>query len=256
MAATPSGKDKILRWTRLYIDEFDLSGDSRTFSSLDNSYGEINMTGWTEAVHNFICNDQRAVGVRGYQAMLDDAAGGAFAELKARDTSRLSLLFGGGGVPAYGDPAYLMRSIDMGEAMSFDAGLAILSGDFNYDAGDYDISADDPFGVVLHGADSRTSTTTGTSFDAGASTAAGGHANMHMIAVGASAVWAFKLQHSTNDSDWSDITGGGFTLTGSAVGSESIEFTGTINQFTRALLTYTSGGAVTPIITFARNIVN
>lgn len=256
MAATPSGKDKTLRWARLYVDEFDLSGDSRTFSSLDNAYAEVNRTGWTHSVSHFICNDQRVVGLKGYQAMLNDVAGGAFAELKARDTSRLSMLFGGGGAPATGDPAYLMRSIDMGEAISFDAGLAILTGDFNSDAGDYNVSADSPLGVVLHPATSITETTTGTSVDNAAATTGGGHANMHITAVGASAVWAFKLQHSTNDSDWSDITGGGFTLTGSAVASESIEFTGTINQYTRVLCTFTSGGAVTPIVTIARNYVN
>ena len=256
MAATPSGKDKILRWTRLYVDEFDLSGDSRTYSSLDNAFAEISRTGWSHTVNHFICDDQRAIGLKGYQAMLNDAAAGAFAELKARDTARLSMLFGGGGAPAYGDPAYLLRSVDMGEAVTFDAGLAILSGDFNADAGDYNVSANDPLGVVLHGADSKTSTITGTSVEHQAATTAGGHAIMHMIAVGASAVWAFKLQHSANDSDWSDITGGGFTLTGSAVGSEAIEFTGTINAFVRILGTYTSGGAVTPVVTFARNYVN
>ena len=252
MAATPSGKDKILRWTRIYCDEFNLSGDARTYSSLDCSFGEVDMTGWDESVKNYLSDDVLMIGIKGFQALLNDAAGRAFDVLKDRGIGQLSLQMGGGGEPAIGDPAYLMRGVQMSEQAAFDASKAVLTADFLPDAGQYDADAWFPFGVVLHPATSLTATTNGTSVDMGAAVADGIHALMHIIA-SSGGTWAFKLQHSTNDSDWVDVTGGGFTLDGSVVGSEAIEVAGAINRYVRFVATRTSG-TVTPVVSLAWNL--
>ena len=249
-----AGKNKTLRWMRLYVGGYDLSGDSRTFSSLDNFFDEADLTGWNEAVYNFLAGSPRHTGVRGYQALLNDtASSGAHSLLKqvaaTPNTNRLSLLFGGGAAPAIADPAYIMASAQMGDVRGLEGLSPILTCDFLPDAAQFTNVEENPFGVVLHPATSLSATTNGTSVNNGGSSANGGHANLH-ITVTSGGTWAFKIQHSPNDSAWADLIT--FTADGSAITSEQGNVSGTIDQYTRFVATRTSG-TVTPICTLARN---
>ena len=145
------GKNKLLRYCRLYLDEWDLSGDSRMFSTLQSEMSDVDMTVWTDpVVKKSLADGYRMVGVMGYQALINDAAGHAHAELKDPLTSGarvVSLLLGGGGVPEAGDPAYIIGGAQMGDPRTFDAGAAIITADFKPSS--QDTHNDQPFGVVL-----------------------------------------------------------------------------------------------------------
>lgn len=253
MAVTKSGKDKILRWARLYISGYDLSGDARTFGNLANGMGEIDRTGWNEAHKNFLGDDQRMVGISDLQVIFNDATGKSFDRLDTEaDNSLIDIVFGGGGEPAIGDPAYMLRSEQIAAVANVDARLGVLNANFAADAGQYTAGAYNPFGVLLADAATQiTATISKASVDNEGSSALGGWANLHIITT-ASGDYAFKLQHSANDTDWSDVTSGAFTIDGSAVADESIEFTGTVNQYVRLVATRTAG-AVYVVCTFARN---
>lgn len=251
MAIVTSGKDKLMRHLRIFIGGYNLSGDARTFSSLDNKFEGVDVSGWSEFVRNFLVDGWRQVGVRGFQALLNDATGRAFAQLKdAENTSRLSLLFGGGGEPAVGDPAYLMSSIQLSDLAGWDGRAAAIGPmDFLPDAAQYSNDIDNPFGVVLQAETSLSATTTNSSHDNAASSANGWHANIHVTAT-SSGNFAFVIEHSSNDSAWSTL--GTFTTTGGSVGSEQLSGTGTVNRYTRVVSTRTAG-TVTAVVTFARN---
>ena len=246
MAATPSGKDKLLRWARIYCDEFNLSGDARTFSELMCAFGEVEMTGWNESVRNYIPDDWLEAGIRGFQAIMNDAAGRGYTVLKARDTAHVSLQMGGGGEPAIGDPAYLLRTVQVSDPASFDASKGVMTADFLPSASLYDENAWFPLGVVLHPATSLSSTISGTSIDMGAGVTIGIHALLHITASDGG-TWAFKTQDSANDSAWSDVVGGGFTLDGSAVGSEAIEVAGSAVRATGPVETVAATAAQTAV---------
>jgi len=96
---------------------------------------------------------------------------------------------------------------------------------------------------------SLAATTTGTGLDNGADSTNGGHANLHVL-VSSGGSWSLKVQHSTDNSSWSDLIT--FTSTGAAVGAEHKTVSGTVNRYTRVLLTRTSG-SLTPVISFARS---
>ena len=252
MAVTTSGKDKLLKWMRVYIHAYDLSGDTRTFAALSNGYDVASMLGVNQSVNWFMASSGRILGLRGYQALLNDATGGAFTRLKqtagSPTTTRLSAAFVCGGEPAVGDPAYVMNSIQIDDRASFDAAKGILTADFLVDRAQYSVSAVNPLGVVLSEATALSATTNKSSFDYGASSSNGAHANIHIISAGGS--WVFKVQHSTNDADWSDLIT--FVVTGSALNSETGLATGTINRYVRFQATRTSG-TCTPVCFFARN---
>ena len=255
MAVTTSGKDKVLRWTRIYVSGYDLSGDARTFGSLDNSFAEVDFTGWSEAVRNYLADGHRVVGVRGFQALMNDTSGRAFDRLKAANTAgRLSICFGGGGEPSAGDPAYHLPSIQMMAPQGLDGSAAAITADFIPDARQVSTLTDNPMGVVLRGPTSMSSTVTASSsnsHDNGGATTSGWSAILHVLST-SSGNFAFKIRHSSDDSSWSDL--GTFTANGSAVTSELLTGSGTVNRYV-AFNAARTAGTVTVVVTFARNLV-
>ena len=251
-AVTQSGKDKTMRWARLYISGYNLSGDARSFGTLANGIGEVERTGWSEAHRNFISDDQRMVGISDLQVIMNDTTGRAYNRLITESNNALiDLVFGGGGEPAIGDPSYMLRSEQISAVASLDARLGIMQANFAADAGQYTAGAYNPFGVVLQDAATQiTATISEDSVDHGAATTAGGWANLHVITT-ASGDYAFKLQDSANDTDWSDITGAAWTIDGSAVAAESIEFTANTAQYVRFVATKTAG-SIYAVCTFGR----
>lgn len=244
-------KDKLLRGTRLYFGGYDLSCDSRTIATLENSTAEVDTSGWCETHGNYLSDKLRQVGVFGYQAIANDTSGRSHARLKtAPNSGVLSVPIGtAGAVPAIGDMSYLLPAIQMGDPVSFDGGILVITADFRYEASQSDTNYDNPFGVVLHGATSLSDTTDASSVDNGASSANGGYGIAH-VTVSSGGTWALKIQDSANDADWSDLIT--FTITGDAVEAEGIGVAGTIDRYLRFQATRTSG-SLTPFVTFARN---
>ncbi len=244
-------KNLILRWTRIFVGGYDLSGDAMSFSKLENSFGDYDMLGWSESVHNSLSDGFRVVGIEDFQAFLNDAAARAWTILRqsAPTTRQVSVLFGAGAEPVIGSKAYLLGGIQISDESSFDSGRGVLKAKFLNDASQYSANADNPLGYVLHPQTSISATTTGTSVDNGAASTLGAHANLHVL-VSSGGTWSLKIQHSTDDSNWSDLIT--FTATGNSVTSERKTVSGTINRYSRVLLTRTSG-TVTPVIVFSRN---
>ena len=250
MAATTSGKDKILRYARIFVGGYNLSGDALTFGSLDNRYEGVDCTGWNETVRNFLSDDRLQVGVRGFQALMNDATGRAFTELKdAPNTSQVSLLFGGGGEPAPGDPAYLLPSVQIMDTASMDGGKGVINADFLMDASQYTANFTTPAAVVLADETSISSTTSYTSADQAAQTTNGWTANLHVTAT-SSGNFALVIEDSADDSAWATL--GTFTSTAGSVAGEFLSGTGTVDRYVRLTATRTAG-TVTVIVTFARN---
>lgn len=249
MAATPGGKNKILRWARMYVNGVDLSGDSRTFSRLDAGYGDADMTGWSQSTRNYLNTQVTAVGIRGYQALLNDTATtGAHTVLVANQgtgAQEVTLAFGSGAEPDVPDPAYVISGVQMNAVANLDGPTPIMSADW---MGDSNAISVFPLGVVLNGATSLSSTTTKSSHDAGAATSNGYLANLHILA-SSGGTWAFTIEHSTDDAAWSTLAT--FSADGSAVTSESQNGTGSVNQYVRFVATRTSG-TVTAVCSFTR----
>jgi hypothetical protein len=234
----------------MLIGSYNLSGDARALEGLDNSVEPIDMTAWADDTRYFMKGLKR-LGITGFQALLNDEAAGAFSILKNADVEApLSLLFGSGAEPAVGDPVYLlsagMQISSMGE---FAGGAAVLKADFIVDTEEYDDLQENPWGVILHEILSLSATKDGDSVNNLVSTASGGHGVIHILASDGG-TWEFKIQDSPNDSAWSDLLT--FTVDGSAIASEQLTVSGTIDQYLQIIATRTSG-TVTPAISFARN---
>lgn len=241
------GKDFQLRHARLIVDGYDLSGDSRTIGALENSEEGADVSGWSEH-YNYMRDGVLVTGLTGYQAILNDTAGRAFAKLKTAPSHDLAFLFGTGGAPAIGDIAYAMKAQQFGDTAGFDAKVGVLQADFK----PLDAYPFRPFGRALAVGAAITTTTTYASINNGAATTRGWAIQLHILAT-ASGNYAFKLEDSANGSDWADLTSAAFTLNGSAIASETIySATGTVRQYVRLSATRTAGGC-SPVCVLSRN---
>lgn len=233
------GKNKLLRYLRVYVNSYDLSGDARTVSSLDNTLSEINMTGLNATVSQFLPDQIRMVGVRGLRCFGNDDTGGAHTILKNPGGSvaatNCAFALGGNAEPEVGDPVYMLISSQMSAGGSFDGGAYVLDADF-LGQGIYNAN---PWGKILMPKTSLSVTTNGTEVDNGAATTSGYIAYLILFAV-SSASFTFKVEHATTLPTWSTLAN--FTLTGSAINNETVQSTtATVNRYTRFVATRTSG---------------
>lgn len=111
------------------------------------------------------------------------------------------------------------------------------------------------FGVSLHALGAETGTANGTSVDNATSSANGGVAHLHVTAIaGAAPSVVIKVQHSTDDSAWGDLTGAAFTAATAATKQRLEVAAGTtVNRYLRGVATF--GGTTTSItfqLSFAR----
>lgn len=90
-------------------------------------------------------------------------------------------------------------------------------------------------GICLTDLAAQTATGNGTSQDNSASTANGAVAHLHITAVsGTTPSMTVIVQHSTNNSTWSTL--GSFSAA-TAVGSQTLQISGTVNRYVRASFT-------------------
>lgn len=238
---------KILRWARAFADEFDLSGDARTFDGLDNAMEGVDMHGWSDSHHWFLPDLLRQIGVKGFQALLNDATSGAFTALKDRPVTVFSLAFGDGAEPAVGDPAYLIGGAQFKDTAGWDGQAAVIQADILTD----ETSGAQPVGNVMLPKTALSATGTSAAVNNGAASSNGFSANLHITA--GAGVFAFVLEQSaTGAFGGEETTLGSFTIDGSAAASERITGTGAVAQYVRFKRTRTSG-TCTAFCSMARN---
>lgn len=101
--------------------------------------------------------------------------------------------------------------------------------------------------VLLHPLGAETGTGNTSSNDNAASSASGGRGNLHVTSI--SGTWTVKIQHSTDNSAWSDL----ITFTqATTTTAQTVEVTGTVNRYLRAAFTEDSAGTATFVAGFAR----
>jgi len=111
-------------------------------------------------------------------------------------------------------------------------------------------------GLVLAGATVVTTATTtnGTSQDNTASSANGGSANLHVTVNTWSGATTLKVQHSTDNSTWVDLTTFTSVIASTLSGQRNTVAAGTtVNRYLRAVATTAAGsGSITYSVAFAR----
>lgn len=141
------------------------------------------------------------------------------------------------GTIAVGEPAILMNGCQMTYEMPFDTGALIFSN------ATWRANSGIKFGRWLANDQLDAGTTNGTSVDNGASSSNGATLTVHLFNDDATDC-DFKLQHSTDDNTWADVSGAVVNNLSATHTSGSITVTGTINRYTRLVSTITGGDTI------------
>ena len=241
-------KDVLLKHARLYIGIYDMSGIARGIGSLINEFERVDQTAWDNGVMRAMGN-RRTVAMEDVALLLDSATGKSIDASEADQSVNVSFLIGSGGAPAFGDLAFCIPAVQANELFTIDGGAVGINGiRFEPEPTQSNINYLYPIGLTMEIATERTATQTSASIDNGASTANGYSAFLHVLSTGAD--FAIEIQHSINDADWSTLKA--FTADGSALASEHVGATGTVNRYVRYLATRTSGN-LTAVCVLIRN---
>lgn len=105
-------------------------------------------------------------------------------------------------------------------------------------------------GFIAHALAAETADGNGTSVDRGAGTTAGGVAALHITAYAGLTSIGIKLQHSTDNSSWSDLT---TFASATAIGAERkfLAAGTTVSRYVRTVTDVTGTGSATFLVAFA-----
>lgn len=231
------------RWYRLCYGGYDLSGDARAVGSFGEEFSETDITGWSDGVVNYVMGTPRLF-IEGFQAIFNNAASvGSHSVLSTLLNSYASMFIGIRAAPSIGDPTFSMPLQQASYLVTGDAPVTINVNAVTGQTGVLSVSSKSvrPWGIALATGAELTATTNGTSVNHGASTPDGGVAYLHITASSGGS-WIAKIQDSPDNSNWADLIT--FSADGSTVTAEQGSITGTIDQYTRAVFTRTSGTLV------------
>lgn len=248
------------RWTRVYVDGFDMSGYTRSIGPLEWTYDEVDMTCIGDTVKCYLgAHPQVSVGT--LNAVFDNTATvGVHTVLQSAGSIRNVLVAQGiRAVPADGDPCF-GGQFEQGAYTTEQSGAVFVNVPFQGVAGEATSRLyADPWGVLLHANAARTSATgvnTAVGFDnySGGATAKGGFM-LYMVTAGDGTA-TLSVQDAAVNND-----GGFATLTGATTGSINcavkqygvvIPTTMTVRQYLRWQIAFGSATTVTFITAFMR----
>lgn len=257
MAATPNTGKTHSRYLRLLANGYNLSGDMRAVSSFGTQYDQADATGWSDGSMQWLAG-RGSVLIDGFTALFNNAttatgptAAGSHTVVSAGGSFYVSIFIGVRAAPQIGDSTFSGAFEQGGYTVNGGTNEAVmLSGSFFGSA--ILTSSNYVWGTALAAGTEINSTTSHTSIDGGAGSTSGFIAFLHIpqtTGAMASNSFAFKLQHSTNDSSWSDLEN--FAADGTSITAERVSGSSTVNRYVRLVSTRTAGTAA-PWATFIR----
>jgi len=235
---------------RLYVSGYDLSGDANSLAAVGytNELYEVTTLS-SSATARLLGKVDGTLTVNGF---FDNASGKIHSVLSGNSgkipTADVGVLVPLGS--AIGDPAYglVAKEAEYNTERSDTGPVTVYSSFASNGSGP-------EFGIMATAHDDTvTASTSGTSVDNSASSSDGGswyYQIMALSAVGGNARWHLNLQHSTNDSTWTDVSSA--TVSSTDPAAVRTAFTGTLNRYVRQRVVLdASSGSLTYAIAFVR----
>lgn len=246
MAVTVTTGKTHTKYARMLAGGANLSGDARTLGSIGMAYDEVDMTGWEE-VMNYLPG-QAVLNFGPFQALFNNRAAatgpiepGTHTHLSGVGSPIATAVLGIREAPTIGAPAFSADLQQLSYTVTAANGAAVLV-DANFTNKVGNGFAAYGWGQILANGTSVSSTTTNGSLDNGASSANGAYGVLHITTSAGSMgsnSWVVKIQDSTNDSAWSDLIT--FTANGATATAEWGSVSGTVDRYTRVVMTKSAG---------------
>jgi len=213
-----------------YIGGYDLSGDVGAISSIGSPRTLLDITGINKSAIERV--NGQGTGNLEFNTWFNDAALAEHVILSSLPTTDTSVVYAFGG--AVGDTAALLTAKQVNYDWSRGADGS-FQGTVQCQSTGYPLE----WGVMLTAADdTHSSATSSSSKDDGASTASGIAGYLQIIDI-ASGTPTVKIQHSSNDSSWSDLVTFSAVANGAEPAFERKEASSTVNRYLRITTTGT-----------------
>lgn len=236
---------RVGKFTKIWVGGYQLTTTANAFSTAHTGQ-ENDAGGYTQDMMYLIGRDDGAINLSGLFSEDTHPTHTALKSLASGDTQLVvSAAIGANVVPTLGDPTFHLLSGESQYTVS-----PVLNGVVGvnaiFKAKGYPIE----YGKLL-GDTTVTADADGTALDNSAGTTAGGAGFLHITGLSSGDTIVVKIQHSTNNSVWVDLIT--FTLDGTALSSERVGVTGTVNRYLRASYDVTGASISFPLfVAFAR----
>lgn len=247
------------KWTRVYIDGYDMSGYARAVGPLEITYDEADMTTLAESVKGYLANTPQ-VNVGTLSAVFDNTAtSGLQARLGTAGAIRTVLVaMGIRGAPAAGDPAFGGQFTQSGFQVEGDSGVYASIPFSGWAADATSRLYAGAWGQVVHPLGAETAANTANGFDnyTGGETLKGGFFIYHITAFGGTGDATISVDDSANNSTWlalSGATSGAIAHTSMpAYGIVALGNTATVRRYLRFQVALNTLTSVTFVSAFMR----
>jgi len=244
------------KWTRVYADGYDISGDARSIGPLVWTFDEADLTGLSHAVKGAL-PDVVNVGVGTLNAVFNNTASTGIDTVLSTGGGMRNIMtaIGQRAEPVAGDPVYMGEFEQMdyqgewssGFYVNIPFGMASIRG--------ATLLYNNPWGQLLHAKSAATAanSTTGAGIDGGASSAFGGYMVYHVFAGDGTAT--ISVDDSADDSSYSALSGatsGVIDCSTPTFGRVAIGRTATVRQYLRWQISLGTATTVTFALGFSR----
>lgn len=256
----------VARWTRVYVDGYDMSGMARSIGPLESVYEEIDMTTLGDSVKNYLPGHP-SLNIGVFNAVFDNTADvGTHTVLQTTGNRTVLVVKGIRAEPAIGDPCFGGEFLQSAYAALSEDGVFVnipfagWAADANHKQ--YPVA----WGQLLHTntlADDVNADDAGVQSPTAAATTHGGFMIYHVTAAtgGAGVTATIKVQHSVDEDDAHYADLGGCTTGVIDVGTAPVAGvipttlnTTTVNEFLRWQIVLGTATDVTFVLAFVRGI--
>jgi hypothetical protein len=246
----------VLKHSRVYIDGYDITGQSRSFGPLVWTYDETDQTCIPDAVKGVLVN-QAVTGIGTLNGAMDNTALTGLHVLQSGGAGAihtLMLLLGIQAAPAAGDPVYIFQ----GNMVSYQYEAPYVNMAFGMPSSvNTSLAYTKPWGVLLHanGAETAVNTSTGVDDLGAVSSAYGGYLCYQVFAGNGTAT--IKVQDAATNSngsfaDLSGATSGSIDCATPKYGIVAIGTTATVRRYLRWQIALGTATTVTFALAFVR----
>lgn len=198
------------RWTRVYIDGYDMSGYTREIGPLAWVYDEVEQVALSDSVRG-VLPDHPEISIGTLNGLFDNTAtSGIHAVLGSAGSSRDVLVaLGIQAAPAEGDHAFIGAYNQLAYQVSPSGGDVALTVPFGKISPAKALLYEQPWGILLHENSAETGVNSATGVDdAGAASSAGGYLMYHILAVEGTGNITIKIEEADTNTDLSfgDLT--------------------------------------------------
>jgi hypothetical protein len=245
------------RWTRVYIDGYDLSGYSRSIGPLASDYEPVDVTAdLGDSVRGYLCNTPE-ITPSTLNAIFDDtAATGLHAVMSTPASRTLMAPIGMQAEPVMGDPVFVGQYHQLAMRVHDDSDAVVATIPF----GGWDANAltnySKAWGVLLHenSAEVAINDQAGVD-DAGGETAAGGYMVYQVFGGDGTATLLVEDAPINDDADFDplvDATTGVIDCAVRSAGIVQIGTAATVRQYLRWQIEFDAANTVTFALAFVR----